>query len=286
MEQCHWLQAVLIPVLPGGDVAHGSVNGDGATVEAVDYFAHLFPVFVHVFPPLAGSLLLEHGDNPQSSPTSFAPKHPWRRFMSGCKQVKMKLSGIWKDRYLWRIWHFSGNQEAVLNKPRKILWGDLQKWFPRKFSITFYFWITTPCFHFSSLHHICTVHAPSSGSWFVPGLDSKVELPVCGSWAVCWGTTRMWRRSGPDLSWCSSGTQSVGGMASRKSESKEQNVFEKCFDLFIYFYSKLALRRLVIQVQARSLKVSTIPHWKPSLFSSCSQCAVENRDIIYPLVAH
>lgn len=56
---------VLLPVLSGGDVAHGSVDSDGATVETVDDFAHLFPVFVVVFPPLAGSLLLEHSDNPQ-----------------------------------------------------------------------------------------------------------------------------------------------------------------------------------------------------------------------------
>lgn len=55
----------LLPVLPGGDVAHGSVHGDSAAVETVDYFAHLFPVFVDVFPPLAGSLRLEQSDETQ-----------------------------------------------------------------------------------------------------------------------------------------------------------------------------------------------------------------------------
>lgn len=54
-----------LAVLPGGHVAHGSVDGDSATVEALDHFAHLFPVFVHVFPPLAGSLRLEHSDHAQ-----------------------------------------------------------------------------------------------------------------------------------------------------------------------------------------------------------------------------
>lgn len=52
-------------MLPGGDVAHGSVNGNSASVETVDYFAHLFPVLVDVFPPLAGGLRLEHRDNTQ-----------------------------------------------------------------------------------------------------------------------------------------------------------------------------------------------------------------------------
>lgn len=225
---------VLLPVLPGGDVAHGSVDSDGATVETVDYFAHLFPVFVVVSPPLAGSLLLEHSDNPQRSPTCFAPMQPWRWFTNSSNEM-------WKDKYLWRIRHFSGNREAVLNKPRKILSGDLQQLFPREFSVTLYLWIITPCFYFSSpyasLHHICVVNTPSSGSWFVPESDSEVELPACGSWAECWGTTRKWRRSGPGLSWCSPGTQSVGGVSSRRSESKEQNVFEKCFWYIYIFFS-------------------------------------------------
>lgn len=272
---------VLLPVLPGGDVAHGSVDSDGATVETVDYFAHLFPVFVVVFPPLAGSLLLEHSDNPQWSPTCFAPMQPWRWFTNSSNEM-------WKDKYLWRIRHFSGNREAVLNKPRKILSGDLQKLFPREFSITLYIWIITPGFYFSSpyasLHHICVVNTPSSGSWFVPESVSEVELPACGSWAECWGTTRKWRRSGPGLSWCSPGTQSVGGVSSRRSESKEQNVFEKCF--WYFFFSRPAVRRLVSHVQARGPKVPTVPDWMASLFSSCSQSSVENRKTLFILVAH
>lgn len=78
-------------------------------------------------------------------------------------------------------------------------------------------------FYFSSLHHICLVNTPSSSSWSVTESGSKVELPPCGSWVECWGRTRKWRRSGPDLWWCSSGIQSVGVMSVRL-ESIEQNV--------------------------------------------------------------
>lgn len=53
----------LLPVVPGGDVAHGSVDGNRASVETMDYFAHPFPVFVHVITPLAGSVRLEHSDD-------------------------------------------------------------------------------------------------------------------------------------------------------------------------------------------------------------------------------
>lgn len=48
-----------LAVLPGGDVAHGSVDGDGPGVEAPHHLAHLLPVAEGVAAPQAGNIVLE-----------------------------------------------------------------------------------------------------------------------------------------------------------------------------------------------------------------------------------
>lgn len=48
-----------LSVLSWGDVAHGSVDGDGPGVEAPHHFAHLLPVAEGVTAPILGNILLE-----------------------------------------------------------------------------------------------------------------------------------------------------------------------------------------------------------------------------------
>lgn len=49
----------LLPVLSGGDVAQGSVDGDGPGVEAPHHLAHLLPVAEGAAAPQAGNTVLE-----------------------------------------------------------------------------------------------------------------------------------------------------------------------------------------------------------------------------------
>lgn len=49
----------LLPVLSGGDVAQGSVDGDGPGVEAPHHLAHLLPVVEGVAAPQVGNTVLE-----------------------------------------------------------------------------------------------------------------------------------------------------------------------------------------------------------------------------------
>lgn len=46
-------------MLPRGDVTHGSVDGDGSSVEAPHYLAHLLPVSEGVLSPPMRSVVLE-----------------------------------------------------------------------------------------------------------------------------------------------------------------------------------------------------------------------------------
>lgn len=48
-----------LSVLPGGDVTHGSVDGDGSSVEASYYLAHLLPVIEGVLSPALWSVVLK-----------------------------------------------------------------------------------------------------------------------------------------------------------------------------------------------------------------------------------
>lgn len=85
----------LLPVLSGGDVAHGSVDGDGPGVEAPHHLAHLLPVAEGVAAPQAADAVLEEA---QKNHSLF---HAFKVSISPPPSLKRRHQSEMKIQYLY-----------------------------------------------------------------------------------------------------------------------------------------------------------------------------------------
>lgn len=186
-----------LPVLSGGHVAHGSVDGDGPGVEPPHHLAHLLSVVEGFAAPQPGNILLEQ-----------APVWSRRLFTPPTQENQKE--------YLWGGFVFFW-QGAPLYKSRKIWSGD-RMLFPRSFSQLAF---NHPSSLSLSLMHTLR-QAPSSGPGSSSQSGSGAPPPDREIWAEIPGRTGRRRRSDPGPSGCSSCTRSAETPAKTNRKKAER----------------------------------------------------------------